>query len=138
MIFSYLCRANEGWPAARFTQITIPHTMTFPIILRSSWFPYRPFAGISLFGVFIFRKDCHLSDTMIRHETIHYYQQREWAFLPFFLLYNLEFCFYYLRYWNYMKAYHAISFEREAYRYERQVDYLEHRPLWANYRMPKE
>lgn len=108
--------------------------MKSPLIIRSAHFPPKPFGGISLFGVFIFRKDCHVTATDFFHETIHYHQQREWLFLPFFVLYAAEYLIHLVRYRNCMKAYRAISFEREAYAHQNHPNYLKKRPRWANYR----
>lgn len=111
--------------------------MKFPVILRSRWFPPHPFGGISLLGVFVFRSDMRLDDDVVRHETIHFYQQREWLFLPFFVVYVAEFVYHLVRQRNWMRAYRAISFEREAYAHEHDAGYLKRRPLWANYRKSK-
>lgn len=108
--------------------------MKFPLVLRSEKFPPRPFAGISLCGIIIFRRDAHVGSADIHHELIHFRQQCEWLFVGFFVVYVLEFGYHLLRQRDWMKAYRAISFEREAYRHQQDIDYLNHRPLWANYR----
>lgn len=109
--------------------------MKYPLVIRSKSFPPRPFAGISLCGIIVFRTDARIDDTDVRHELIHFRQQCEWFFVGFFVVYCLEFLYHLARKKHWMKAYHAISFEREAYRHERERNYLNHRPLWANYRM---
>lgn len=107
-----------------------------PKIIRTRHFPMRPFYGISLFGLLIFRSDARLAESDIRHETIHYLQQREWLFVGFFILYMLEFVWHLIRLRRWEAAYRSVSFEREAYRHERDAGYLRHRHHYANFRRP--
>ncbi len=111
--------------------------MRYPCVIRSKHFPPKPFGGISLFGLIIFREDNWVTPREVRHELIHFRQQLEWLFFPFFLLYVLEFLWHYARLRHWGRAYMAISFEREAYLNDHKEDYLRHRPLWANYRKLK-
>lgn len=108
-----------------------------PFIIRTKKFPPRPYFGISLCGFMFFRKDGHVSDSDIQHETIHFRQQLEWLFIGFFIIYFLEFLYRLIRYRNWDKAYRTISFEKEAYTHEREEGYLKHRKWWANYRRSK-
>lgn len=108
--------------------------MKYPVVLRMESFPPRPFSGISLCGIIIFRRDVRVSSADVRHELIHFRQQCEWLFVGFFVVYVLEFACHLIRLRHWMQAYRAISFEREAYRYQRDDEYLSHRPLWANFR----
>lgn len=107
----------------------------FPVIFRTKHFPMKPYYGISLCGFFFFRKDVHVSDSDIRHETIHYLQQREWLFIGFFLLYAIEFLWHLITKQSWHRAYYAISFEREAYAHQNDKTYLKTRKYWANYRV---
>lgn len=122
--------------------------MKFPVVLRSRFFPPKPFFGISICGVFIFRREWTLHDYDVRHEHIHFLQQLEWLFVGFFILYHLEFLWHFVRLYaqsprrtsigqTWMKAYRMISFEREAYAHERDAEYLRKRRHWANYRMAR-
>lgn len=106
----------------------------FPIVIRSKHFPFRPYAGITLFFFIVFRKDYRVTASSMRHEMTHFRQQLEWLVVGFIILYYGEMLFYYIRYRNLFEAYLHISFEREAYAHEDEVDYLKHRKLWANYR----
>lgn len=49
------------------------------------------------------------------HENIHYAQERELGYIPFYLLYGIEYLIKLLFTWNFMKAYVSVSFEQEAY-----------------------
>ena len=64
---------------------------------------------------------------LINHEKIHIRQQIELLVIPFFLWYGLEFLVRLLQYRNSKLAYLNISFEREAYQNEKNLDYLKQR-----------
>lgn len=107
----------------------------FPIVIRSKHFPFRPYAGITLFLFIVFRKDARVTASSMRHEMTHFRQQQEWLIVGFVILYYGEMLFYFLRYRNLHTAYRHISFEREAYAHEHDPGYLKRRKLWANYRI---
>ena len=73
------------------------------------------------------KNDCAL----MNHERIHLKQQLELLILPFFLLYSFEFIFRLYQYKHWKTAYKNISFEREAYYNEKNLEYLETRSFWA-------
>lgn len=84
--------------------------------------------AISLAG-FVFSRTL-MSDLTKRHETIHFQQQLELLFVPFFILY----LFYWLK--GLMKhgpqrSYLESPFEKEAYNHEHEVDYLSNRKRFA-------
>lgn len=67
----------------------------------------------------------------INHEHIHLRQQAEMLVLPFYVWYLTEFFLRWLIYRNTYLAYKNISFEREAYTHETDLDYLSKRSFWA-------
>lgn len=67
---------------------------------------------------------------LINHEKIHLKQQLELLIIPFFVIYVLEFYIRLLQYKNRKMAYRNISFEREAYENEKDLNYIKRRPLW--------
>lgn len=83
---------------------------------------------------FIFLKSKKLKNdiVLINHERIHLRQQKELLLVFFFLWYGLEFLWLYLKFRNFPTAYRQISFEKEAYKYEKDLDYLKSRP-WFNF-----
>lgn len=92
------------------------------------------FTAITLFGL-VFTADRRYVDRYVRnHELIHCQQQLEWLYMPFYLLYLGEWLWHLIRLRDYDKAYRAISFEREAYAHERDLDYPGRRKHYANYR----
>ena len=98
-------------------------------IVRSKYLPpMRRHAAINLFGVFFVHPNVHVSERLVNHERIHTAQMRELLFLPFSLAYVMEWL---VRLMMKGNAYHSISFEREAYSHEGNMQYLEHRKRYA-------
>jgi hypothetical protein len=86
--------------------------------------------GLAFFP-FIFLKKGKNSKVLINHERIHLRQQVELLILPFYLWYIVEYFWHYYQSKNHHKAYRSISFEREAYAEDNNLDYLKHRPWLA-------
>lgn len=101
------------------------------MILVSKYIVPKGYIGITLFP-FVFVKHAQLKfdRVLINHERIHIRQQLELLILPFFLWYWLEFLIRYVHYKDWHQAYRNISFEREAYQNEQDLDYLKNRPFW--------
>lgn len=93
--------------------------------------PIKGFSAINLFGVVFARKECRLDKVDINHERIHTRQMLEMLFVFFYLFYLAEWLVKLAYYRNFMKAYRAISFEREAYAFQRDLDYLKQRRVFA-------
>ena len=92
----------------------------------------RGYRGITIFPfVFIRYKEDRENVVLINHERIHLRQQLELLILPFFILYVLEFIFRLFEYKNFNIAYRNISFEREAYSNEKNLQYLTNRKLFS-------
>ncbi len=72
---------------------------------------------------------------LINHEKIHLKQQLELLLLPFYILYLLNYLFNLLKYKNHYQAYVNISFEKEAYGNEKDLNYLSKRKgyNWINF-----
>ncbi|WP_031456801.1 hypothetical protein [Flavobacterium chungangense] len=66
----------------------------------------------------------------LNHEKIHLRQQIEMLILPFFIWYILEFFIRFIQYKNRDLAYRNISFEREAYIKETDLNYLRNRSFF--------
>lgn len=74
---------------------------------------------------FIFTRYDNIPDKTLRHELIHFEQQKEWFLIGFYVLYLIEYLF---------KGYRNISFEIEAYNNAYDKDYLKTRKKFANYK----
>lgn len=89
-------------------------------------------SGITLFPfIFVQRKEDSKNKILINHETIHIRQQLELLIVPFYIWYLSEYYLKYLKYRNPQLAYRNISFEREAYANDQNLDYLKKRKFWS-------
>lgn len=87
--------------------------------------------GICFYPFVFIGKEIEITEQLLNHEKIHLKQQLETLVVPFYLLYFIDFFIRILQYRNFGKAYRNISFEREAYYYEAQVEYLQNRKRFA-------
>ena len=92
----------------------------------------KGFVGVTLYPfIFLKREDLKHDAELINHEKIHLKQQQELFILFFFLFYLIEWTVKFLKYRNKFLAYKNLSFEREAYRNQDNLYYLEKRKIWA-------
>lgn len=91
----------------------------------------KRFRGFTFFPFVFLKNKVDKEDVvMLNHEKIHLRQQLELLVIPFLLVYILEFLFLWFRYKKFNSAYRNISFEREAYLNEKDLDYLKQRSFW--------
>lgn len=101
------------------------------ILIVFKYLTPRGFRGLTFYPfVFLADKDDKLNKVFINHERIHIRQQIELLILPFYLWYFTEYLFRLLQYKDRKQAYFNISFEREAYANEKDLNYLEKRSFW--------
>lgn len=101
-------------------------------IYYSKHFPPKGFAAINLFGVIIGRKEYgNLSRYELNHEKIHSRQIVEMLWIFFYLLYFAEWLIRLVQYRDRITAYYNISFEREAYSNDKNLDYLKNRNWYS-------
>ncbi len=93
--------------------------------------PIKGFVAINLFGIIFARREYRLGQVELNHERIHTQQMIEMLFLFFYLFYLIEWFIKLIYYRNFMKAYRSISFEREAYTFQRDLQYLKKRRIFA-------
>lgn len=86
---------------------------------------------LNLFGTFWVKDPSWIDKYVVNHERIHTAQQREMLFLPFYIVYVLEWLVRLIQYRNHHKAYMNISFEREAYFNGNDLGYLPRRRHFA-------
>ena len=92
----------------------------------------KGYNGITIFPFVFFTHSALLHNkTLINHEKIHIRQQIEMLVLPFFIWYLFEFIYKLFIYKNTFLAYKNISFEREAYQNDQNLDYLKDKKLWS-------
>ena len=101
-------------------------------IIYNNIIPFKGFLAINLFGVLLVRgTEKDINERVLNHEKIHTAQMKELWYIPFYILYFLEWLYRLTQKGN---AYRNISFEREAYENERNLNYLSSRTKWAMWR----
>lgn len=105
-----------------FTDKKLLGITLFPFILINKWLYDNNINKMSI-------------DVILNHERIHIRQQLEMLVIPFYIWYGIEYLFRYCQYRNWHKAYINICFEREAYKHEREFNYLKSRKYfqWIKY-----
>lgn len=102
------------------------------MIFISKYIVPKGFIGITLYPfIFLKKKDLKTNWVLINHEKIHLKQQLELLVIFFYLFYGFEYLIKLLIYKDRYLAYHNISFEREAYTNEFDLDYTKTRRLWS-------
>lgn len=82
------------------------------------------------FGIWVWCRG-EMSDRTINHETIHFQQQLELLFVGQWILYGLFWLWGLAKYRDPARAYRESPFEREAYRNDEDMAYLDRRPRYA-------
>ena len=93
-------------------------------IIENKLIPFKGFCAINLFGYLFCRDKSEINDIIVNHEEIHTSQMKELGYIPFYVLYFIEWLIRLLFKGN---AYRNISFEREAYSNQYNLDYLKER-----------
>ncbi len=101
------------------------------MVFKLKYIVPKGFQGITLYPfVFVGNHDFAKDKCFMNHEKIHLRQQLELLVIPFYIIYGIEFLIRLVRYKNWIIAYRAISFEKEAYANETNLEYLKQRGLW--------
>lgn len=89
-------------------------------------------SGITLFPFILIKRRIDLHNKiLLNHEKIHLRQQAELLVIFFYVWYVVEYYYLYFKLKNSYLAYQSISFEREAYAMENDLNYLETRKIWS-------
>lgn len=101
-------------------------------IVYSNIIPFKGYIATNLFGILFVRKGKKLNDIDINHEEIHTAQMKEMGYIFFYVWYLIEWI---IRLFMKGNAYRNISFEREAYSNEYNLDYIKYRKhfSWFKY-----
>ncbi len=102
-------------------------------IIYTKSFPPGDFLAITLFGLVFSKRE--LTGEEQNHEAIHIRQGRELLWFIFYLWYGVEWLVRLIQYRDRIQAYYNISFEREAYSNQHNLNYLNSRKWysWAKY-----
>ncbi|MFM9945875.1 MAG: hypothetical protein ACKVQB_11665 [Bacteroidia bacterium] len=119
------------------SNIFVTQVKSMPIIVSFFFkiLPGQKYRAMAFWPFIIVKDKDLISDKIImNHEKIHLVQQKELLVLPFYFIYFLEYFYNRLNKMNHDDAYINISFEKEAYKYDSDLDYLKNRKLWALFR----
>jgi hypothetical protein len=101
------------------------------ILILFKYLMPRGFRGLTFFPfVFLMNKEDALDKVFVNHEKIHLRQQIELLVLPFYVWYVMEFLIRWIMTKDKNVAYRNISFEKEAYTNEKDLNYLKSRSFW--------
>lgn len=92
-------------------------------VIKNKIIPFKGFKAITIWPFIFTRSD--LSNIDLNHEKIHGKQQLELLVIFFYLIYLIEYIF---------KKYKNISFEKEAYANQSNLNYLQERKHYAMWR----
>lgn len=92
---------------------------------------------LNLFGFFLTQDKSWIDKYVINHELIHTAQQKELLWIPFYIIYLVEWLVRFCLYGNWHNAYMNISFEKEAYKHGNDLTYLSCRKHYAQWRNPQ-
>ncbi|WP_029273413.1 hypothetical protein [Flavobacterium sp. KJJ] len=91
----------------------------------------KGYRGMAVFPFVLMKYDLDKkNEVFVNHEKIHLRQQLELLIIPFFVFYFLEYIVRLIQYKNAALAYRNISFEREAYANETNLNYLKNRSFF--------
>lgn len=97
-------------------------------IVRQNILPPKGFLAINLFGYLFCRKGAVIDQKTINHESIHTEQMKEMLYIPFYIWYAIEWL---VKLFCEGNAYRNISFEREAYDNQDNLEYLKTRKHYS-------
>ena len=92
-------------------------------IIRNNIIPFKGYKAINIFGVLFLKKNAVISEDLLNHESIHTEQMKELLYIGFYIIYFLE--------WLFRSC---VSFEKEAYDNEDDLNYLDKRKHFAMWR----
>lgn len=95
------------------------------VIIKNNIIPFKGFKAITLWPFIFVRKNYSFNEIDLNHENIHGKQQLELLIILFYIIYLVEWLF---------KGYRDISFEKEAYNNEDNLNYLKTRKQFAQWR----
>ncbi len=108
------------------------------ILVTPKFFKYMTLGDVRAMAVFPFvllsEEKLQYDLFLMQHEKIHLQQQKELLILPFYALYVGEYLVKLIKTGSRYKAYRRISFEREAFCHESEINYLKNRPKFASFK----
>lgn len=103
-------------------------------VIYNRLIPFKGYKCVNLFGVLFVREGCTMTGADYNHEAIHTAQMKELLYIGFYILYLAEWVWHLVLLRKTNAAYHAISFECEAYGHENEFEYLKTRKMFNQYK----
>lgn len=101
------------------------------MVLIAPKFFRKNFIAIAVFPFILLKnKDLRGNKRLLNHEKIHLRQQIELLIIPFYIWYLAEYFLRLIQFKNGNMAYMNISFEREAYQNDEDLEFLQNRKLF--------
>lgn len=97
-------------------------------IIRQKFIPLNGFLAINIFGNIFCKPNAVIDKFVYNHESIHTEQMKEMLYIPFYIWYFMEWLIRLLFKGN---AYRNISFEREAYDNQNDLNYINKRKHYS-------
>lgn len=108
------------------------------IILCQNLLKNTKINGIALFPFILLKNSTDKTNQkLLNHEKIHLRQQVELLVFFFYIWYVVEYYYWFFKLKNSYQAYRRISFEREAYANESDLDYLQKRKYYGFFKYLK-
>lgn len=104
-------------------------------IVVNKFIPFTGYKAINIFGILFVKSNKRISEQLINHESIHTAQMKELFYIGFYLIYVFEYIYKFIKYRDSEKAYKELSFEKEAYKYENYLLYLNEREHFAMWKL---
>lgn len=101
-------------------------------VIKNRFIPFPGFLAMNFFGILLVRSEWQITEVGFRHERIHTLQMKEMLYVFFYLWYLTEWLFRLIQYRNLKKAYRNISFEREAYMHQTDLNYESSRKIFSS------
>ena len=102
------------------------------MVIISKYLVPKNYVGLTIYPFIFIKNKAQIEDAyLLNHENIHLQQQKELFWIFFFILYFTEYAIGVFRYKNHNKAYKNISFEKEAYKNESNLNYLLYRKKFS-------
>ena len=96
------------------------------MLIYNKILPFKGYSAMAIWPFILVRGD-FASPQILRHEAIHFAQQKELLIIGFYIVYIFEYLYKLVKFRNHFAAYTSISFEIEAYKNQRDINYLQKR-----------
>lgn len=73
---------------------------------------------------FVFHKEKEIDQVTLNHERIHFDQVKKYGALKFYFFYIKEYIYLRIKGFSHSDSYYNISYEREAYKNQNNLDYV--------------